>query len=80
MKHCALLSCGRPALADPQAQGYCILHAPWDGKDLSAFQAAIDEIIKESARKKAKFVTFRTVISPPSYDCQNLERAFKFQL
>jgi uncharacterized protein YjbI with pentapeptide repeats len=77
MKHCALLSCGRPALADPQAQGYCILHAPWDGKDLSAFQAAIDEIIKE-AREGSGTCDFWHCYFPPSYDCQNLEEAFKF--
>jgi uncharacterized protein YjbI with pentapeptide repeats len=77
MKHCALLSCGRPALADPQAQGYCILHAPWDGKDLSAFQAAIDEII-EKARQGSGVCDFSHCYFPPNYDCQNLKRAFKF--
>jgi uncharacterized protein YjbI with pentapeptide repeats len=77
MKQCALLGCQRPALADPQAQGFCILHAPWDGKDLSAFQAAIDEIIKE-AREGSGTCDFWRCYFPPSYDCQNLEEAFKF--
>jgi uncharacterized protein YjbI with pentapeptide repeats len=77
MKHCALLSCGRPALADPQAQGYCILHAPWDGKDLSAFQAAIDEII-EKAREGSGICNFSHCYFPRSYDCRNLKQAFEF--
>jgi uncharacterized protein YjbI with pentapeptide repeats len=84
MKQCALLDyqlglprCQRPALADPQAQGFCILHAPWDGKDLSAFQAAIDEII-EKARQGNGVCDFSHCYFPPSYDCQNLKRAFKF--
>jgi uncharacterized protein YjbI with pentapeptide repeats len=77
MKHCALLSCGRPALADPQAQGYCILHAPWDGKDLSAFQAAIDEII-EKARQGSGVCNFSHCYFPRSYDCRNLKQAFEF--
>jgi hypothetical protein len=79
MKQCALqeFECHRPALADPQAQGYCILHAPWDGKDLSAFQAAIDEII-EKARQGSGVCDFSHCYFPPSYDCQNLKRAFKF--
>jgi uncharacterized protein YjbI with pentapeptide repeats len=79
MKQCALqeFECHRPALADPQAQGYCILHAPWDGKDLSAFQAAIDEIIKE-AQEESQVCHFSFCYFPPSYDCQNLKRAFKF--
>jgi uncharacterized protein YjbI with pentapeptide repeats len=77
MKHCALLSCGRPALADPQAQGYCILHAPWDGKDLSAFQAAIDEII-EKARQGSGVCDFSRSYFPRSYDCRNLKQAFEF--
>jgi uncharacterized protein YjbI with pentapeptide repeats len=77
MKHCALLSCGRPALADPQAQGYCILHAPWDGKDLSAFQAAIDEII-EKARQGSGVCNFSHCYFPSNYDCRNLKKAFEF--
>jgi uncharacterized protein YjbI with pentapeptide repeats len=77
MKHCALLSCGRPALADPQAQGYCILHAPWDGKDLSAFQAAIDEII-EKARQGSGVCDFSHCYFPVNYDCRDLEQAFEF--
>jgi len=77
MKHCALLSCGRPALADPQAQGYCILHAPWDGKDLSAFQAAIDEII-EKARQGSGICNFSHCYFPSNYDCRNLKKAFEF--
>jgi hypothetical protein len=58
MKQCALFDADRPALADPQAQGYCILHAPWDGKDLSAFQAAIDEIIKKAQTRKRSLSLF----------------------
>jgi uncharacterized protein YjbI with pentapeptide repeats len=77
MKQCALLSCGRPALADPQAQGYCILHAPWDGKDLSAFQAAIDEII-EKARQGSGVCDFSHCYFPSNYDCRDLEQAFEF--
>jgi uncharacterized protein YjbI with pentapeptide repeats len=77
MKQCALPRCQRPALDDPQAQGFCILHALWDGKDLSAFQAAIDEII-EKARQGSGVCDFSHCYFPPSYDCQNLKRAFKF--
>jgi uncharacterized protein YjbI with pentapeptide repeats len=79
MKQCALqeFECHRPALDDPQAQGYCILHAPWDGKDLSAFQAAIDEIIKE-AREGSGVCDFSHCYFPPSYDCWNLKQAFEF--
>jgi hypothetical protein len=77
MKQCALLSCGRPALADPRAKGFCILHAPWDGKDLSAFQAAIDEII-EKARQGSGVCNFSHCYFPRSYDCRNLKKAFEF--
>jgi uncharacterized protein YjbI with pentapeptide repeats len=79
MKQCALqeFECHRPALADPQAQGYCILHAPWDGKDLSAFQAAIDEII-EKARQGSGICNFSCCYFPSNYDCRNLKKAFEF--
>jgi uncharacterized protein YjbI with pentapeptide repeats len=84
MKQCALLDyqlglprCQRPALADPQAQGFCILHAPWDGKDLSAFQAAIDEII-EKARQGSGVCNFSHCYFPSNYDCRNLKKAFEF--
>jgi uncharacterized protein YjbI with pentapeptide repeats len=77
MKQCALLGCQRPALADPQAKGFCILHAPWDGKDLSAFQTAIDEIIKE-AREGSGICDFSHCYFPVNYDCRSLKQAFKF--
>jgi hypothetical protein len=84
MKQCALLGlpiglprCQRPALDDPQAKGFCILHAPWDGKDLSAFQAAIDEII-EKAREGNGVCDFSHCYFPPSYNCWNLKQAFEF--
>ncbi|MCL6642061.1 MAG: hypothetical protein K6T71_01890, partial [Candidatus Bipolaricaulota bacterium] len=77
MKKCALSGCERQALADPQAQGCCILHAPWDGKDLSAFQAAIDEII-QNAPANNNICDFSGCYFPKDYDCKDLEKALKF--
>ncbi len=77
MKQCALSGCHRPALDDPQAQGYCILHAPWDGKDLSAFQAAIEEIIQE-AQQGSGVCDFSHCYFPSNYNCANLRDALEF--